>query len=66
MGPRMLLILRTYWGQFQMAAKVGGHYGPAFQIHCGATQGDPLSPKIFNVVVDNAIQHWVKVLGGTQ
>ena len=30
------------------------------------TQGDPLSPTIFNVVVDAVIKHWVKVVGGWQ
>ena len=25
----------------------------------GVTQGDPLSPTIFNVVVDAVVQHWV-------
>ena len=26
------------------------------------TQGDPLSPTIFNVLVDAVMQHWVKVV----
>ena len=26
------------------------------------TQGDPLSPTIFNVVVDVVVRHWVKVV----
>ena len=25
------------------------------------TQGDPLSPTIFNVVVDAVVRHWVKM-----
>ena len=30
---------------------------------CGEwTQGDPLSPTIFNVVVDAVVQHWVTVV----
>ena len=49
-----------------MAAKAGGHYRPASQSHHRVTQGDPLSPKIFNVVVDAFIRHWMKVVGGTQ
>ena len=54
-GPRKLRILRTYWARIQMAAKVGGHYEPVFQSHRGLTQGDPLSPTIFNVAVDAVI-----------
>ena len=26
------------------------------------TQGDPLSPTIFNVVVDAVVRHWVEVM----
>ena len=61
MGPRTLLILQTYRVRLQMAAKAWGHYGTAFQIHRRATQGHPLSPTIFNVVVDYVIRHWVTV-----
>ena len=39
LGPRMFLILRTYWVRIQMAAKAGSHYGPAFQSRYGVTQG---------------------------
>ena len=49
-----------------MAAKAGGCYGPTFQSHCGLTQGDPLSPTIFNMVIDSVIRHWVKVVRGPQ
>ena len=30
------------------------------------TQGKPLFPKIFNVVVDTVIRHWVKVVAPTE
>ena len=63
-GSRTLRILQTYWVRLQMEAKAGGHYGPAFQSYRGVTQGDPLSPTIFNVVVDAVIRHWVTVVGG--
>ena len=66
MGPRTLCILRIYWVRLQMAAKAGGHYRPVFHSHRGVTQGDPLSPTIFNVVVDAVIKHWVTVVGGPQ
>ena len=65
-GTRTIRILRTYWSRIQMAAKSGGHYGTAFQIHHGVTQGNPLSPTIFNMVVDTVIRHWVAVVGGPQ
>ena len=41
-GPRKIRILRMYWVRLQMLENAGGHCGPAFQIHHGVTQGDPL------------------------
>ena len=38
-GPRTLRTLQTYWSQLHMTAKAGGHYGPAFRIHHGVSQG---------------------------
>ena len=42
-----------------MVVQVGGCYGTAFRGEKGVTQGDPLSPIIFNVVVDGVVRHWV-------
>ena len=42
-----------------MAARAGGYYGTGFKGARGVTQGDPLSPTIFNVVVDALVCHWV-------
>ena len=36
-----------------------GYYGNRFKGARGVTQGDPLSPTIFNVVVDAVVCHWV-------
>ena len=62
-GPRTIRIIWTYWSQLQIASKAGGYYGPAFQSHRRVTQGEPLSPTIFNVVVDSIIQKYVTVVG---
>ena len=42
-----------------MVARAGGYYGDAFKGARGVTQGNPLSPTIFNVVVDAVVRHWV-------
>ena len=62
MGPRAHCILRLYLDRLLMVARTGGYYGTAFQVFRGVTQGDPLSPTIFNVVVDTVFRHWVEVL----
>ena len=41
----------------RMVAKEGGYYGSEFQGSRGMMQGGPLSPMIFNVVVDAVVQH---------
>ena len=56
-GPRACRLLWTYWGRFTMVARAGGYYGEAFKGARGVTQGDPLSPNIFNVVVDVVVRH---------
>ena len=42
-----------------MVARAGRYYGEAFKGARGVTQGDPLSPTIFNVVVDTVVRHWI-------
>ena len=59
MGPQARWLLWIYWGKLTMVARVGGYYGEAFKEDQGVTQGDPLSPTIFNVVVDVVVRHWV-------
>ena len=42
-----------------MVARAGRYYIEAFKGARGVTQGDPLSPTIFNVVVDAVVWHWI-------
>ena len=58
-GPRARELIRNYWHRLTMVARAGGYYGTAFQGGRGVTQGDPLSPTIFNVVVDAVVRHRV-------
>ena len=58
-GPRARRLLRTYWEKWTMVARAGGYYGTGFKGAKGVTQGDPLSPTIFNVVVYAVVRHWV-------
>ena len=61
-GPRARRLLRAYWGKSTMVARAGGYYGDGFKGVRGVTQGDPLSPTIFNVVVDAVVRHCVTPL----
>ena len=45
-----------------MVARVGSYYGTTFQGAHGVTQGDPLSPTIFNVVAAAVARHYVTVM----
>ena len=58
--PNTRRLLNTYWRRLTMVARAGGYYGTAFKGERGMTQGDPLSPTIFNVLVDALVLHWVK------
>ena len=42
-----------------MVARAGQYYGTGFKGERGVTQGDPLSPTIFNVVVDAVVRQWL-------
>ena len=58
-GPRACWLLRTYWRRLSIVARAGGYYGEDFKGARGVTQGEPLPPTIFNVVVDMVVRHWV-------
>ena len=58
MGTRELRFLRRYLERLKMVAWTEGYYGSSFRRERGVTQGDPLSPTIFNVVVDAVVYHW--------
>ena len=51
--------LRIYLYTKSMVVRAGGYYGEAFKGARGVTQGCPLSPTIFNVVLDSVVHHWV-------
>ena len=42
-----------------MVARAGRYYGTEFKGERGVTQGDPLYPTIFNVVVDAVVRQWL-------
>ena len=49
-----------------MVAKADGYFGHPFKGHRSVTQGNPLPPTVFNMVVDDIICHWVTVMTQTE
>ena len=62
MGPQAFRLLRTYWSWLRVVAKAGGCYSSSFQGFRGVTQGYPLSPTIFNLVVYSMVKTLVEVM----
>ena len=58
-GQQVRRLLREYWNKSTTVARAGVYYGTGFKEERGVTQGNPLSPTIFNVVVDVVVRHWV-------
>ena len=65
-GPRTVRILWTYWDRLTMVAIPAGTSDALSMGYQGFTQGDPLSPTIFNVVMYTGIRHWVAVVTPTE
>ena len=49
--PSVHQFLAVYWYRSVMAKRASGYYGEPFLGSCGVTQGDPLSPIIFNIIL---------------
>ena len=62
LNTQSLWVLYTYWSRLTMVARGLGYYGTVFQEAHGVTQVDPLSPTIFNLLVDAVKIHWVTVM----
>ena len=58
-GPRCLQLLRQFWVQQQVVAKQSGYFGDPFDATRGVTQGDIISPTIFNIIADAVIRAWL-------
>ena len=61
-GPLMERIIRHYWYYLSMVARKRRYYGTPFKGHQWVTQGDPLPPTMFNMVVGTVISHWVMLV----
>ena len=49
-----------------MVPKVGNVFGRPFNMEIGVTQGEPVSPTIFNIVVDAVVREVLLEICGPQ
>jgi hypothetical protein len=61
-GERILRLLTNFWKSLMIVAKQSGYHGEPFTSGRGTTQGDIVSPIIFNVVVDAVVREWLSNL----
>jgi hypothetical protein len=63
-GPNMLRLILFFWDNALLVCRASGRYGPEFQANRGVTQGGPLSPKLFNIMVDAIVREWLRLVLG--
>ena len=59
-GEKTLRLISRFWRRSVMVFRAGGRYGRPFEARRGVTQGGPLSPTIFNIMVDAVVREWLK------
>ena len=57
-GEKVLRILNNFWDTHTIIPRQRGFYGTPFPAERGVTQGDIISPTIFNIVIDCVLHHW--------
>ena len=55
-GPNTLSILNDFWKKQKAVVKQGLYFGKTFSPSRGVTQGDIISPMIFNIIVDRVVR----------
>ena len=56
LGLRLQQLLQRYWDNQRVVTKSGKYYGKPFNMGRGVTQGDPVSPALFNIIVDALVR----------
>lgn len=57
-GPRLCRVLTRFWDGHTMYVRQSRFYGKAIRAERGVTQGDIVSPTLFNLVVDAVVRRW--------
>ena len=61
-GEKALRLIARFWRDAELVCRASGYYGRRFRARPGITQGGPLSPTIFNLMVDAIVREWAMVL----
>ena len=59
-GSNLLRLIRVFWEMATFCCRAGGNHGRPFKAFRGVTQGGPLSPRLFNIMVDVIIREWMR------
>ena len=55
-------LIARFWKQSSLCCRAAGYYGRIFHARRGIMQDGPLSPTIFNLMVDAVVQEWERQL----
>ena len=56
MGPNILRLIKYFWDEAVLVSRANEYYGKPFAVYRGDTQGGPLFPSNFNVMVDAIVR----------
>ena len=59
---KTLRLIQCFWDKDVLVCKASSCYGELFKARRGVTQGGPVSPTIFNLMVDAVIREWERLL----
>ena len=66
LGPRLQRLLQRHWDGQRLVTKAGKYYGRPFSTGRGVTQGDPISPTLFNIIVYAVVRATLQEICGPQ
>ena len=61
-GPQAIRLINTFLKKEVLVCRAAGFYGRTVKSSRGVTQGGPLSPTIFNLLMDVIVREWVRLM----
>jgi Reverse transcriptase (RNA-dependent DNA polymerase) len=62
-GNNTIKLLHNFWSKLWVAPRQAGFYGNPIKSDRGVTQGDPLSPILFNILIDAIVRETKRIHG---